>query len=74
MMLVAHCIEISIERVARGPVTSVNDMLVVILAAQGPVARLMDVIAWCVAVSRVGGGGGWVLWWIWEEQVWLNWQ
>ena len=64
MMLVSSdCVEMLREQVAKRPVTSVNDMLVRVLAAQGPVARWMKVIAWCVALSRMGGGGGWVLWW-----------
>ena len=64
MMPVSSDCEISREQVATGPVTSVNDMLVRVLAAQEPMARSMKVIAWCVALSRMGGGGGWVLWWI----------
>ena len=46
------------ELVAKRPVTSLNDMLVGVLAGQGPVAREVKAIAWCVALMR-----SWLLLW-----------
>ena len=52
MPVSSACVVMSNELVAKGSVTSVSDMLVGDLAAQGPVARAMKVIAWCVVLMK----------------------
>ena len=56
MPVSSACVVVSNELVAKRPVTILIDMLVGVLAAQGPVTRAMKAIAWCVALI-----GSWLM-------------